>query len=84
MSWTNLPTNYRDAVWEGNRKFQMIENSDDTVSFNDVTEYLYYQDSFFGANDANQMNSSINDIMTNSDQILMSTATIEKWEAILS
>lgn len=83
MSWTNLPTNYTDAIWEGNRKFTMTENADDTVSFTDVTEYTQYQNSFFGANDANQMNGAINDIMTNSDQILLSDGTITKWENIL-
>lgn len=82
-NWTNLPTNYRDEVWEGDRKFVMTQNQDDTVSFEDVTEYLYYQESFFGANDANQMNAAINNLMTNMDQILMSDETIEKWQNIL-
>ncbi len=83
-TWTNLPTDYQDASWEGRRKFTMIENQDGTVSFEDETEYVHYEDSFFGANDANQMNEAINNLMTNMDQILMSDATITKWEAILS
>lgn len=63
MAWQNLPTNYTDAVWTGNRKFEMIDNGDDTVSFEDVTQYTQYQNSFFGATDANKMNNAINVIM---------------------
>ena len=63
MAWQNLPTNYTDAVWTGNRKFEMIDNGDNTVSFEDVTQYTQYQNSFFGATDANKMNNAINAIM---------------------
>lgn len=60
MEWTDLPTNYQDAVWNGNRKYKMINNSDDTVSFEDVTEYSQKENSFFGADDANAMNAAMN------------------------
>ena len=65
MSWENLPTNYTDAVFSGLRKYQQINNGDGTISFQDVTVYQNQENSFFGANDANKMNSAINQIMNN-------------------
>ena len=64
MTWTNLPTNYTDAVYSGLKKYQMINNGDGTVSFQDVTDYSQEENSFFGADDANAMNGAINDIMS--------------------
>lgn len=63
MAWTNLPTNYTDASWSGNRKYQQITNSDGTVSFVDKTVYTNKENSFFGAKDANQTNDGINQAM---------------------
>ena len=64
MAWTNLPTNYTDAVWSGNRKYTQVDNSDGTVSFVDKTEYTNKENSFFGAAEANAMNAAINTLMT--------------------
>ena len=64
MAWTNLPTNYTDAVWSGNRKYTQVDNSDGTVSFVDKTKYTNKENSFFGAADANAMNAAINTLMT--------------------
>lgn len=66
MAWSNLKTDYTDCTWEGNKKFKQTNNSDGTVSFEDVTPYTNKENSFFGANDANTMNSAINDIMNTS------------------
>ena len=63
MSWTPLRVNYTDAVWSGNKKYNMVENADNTVSFVDVTIYTNKENSFFGASDANAMNAAINVIM---------------------
>ena len=63
MPWENLPTNYTDAVWEGLKRYNQINNADGTVSFQDVTLYTGKENSFFGALDANQMNGAINDLM---------------------
>ena len=63
MSWTPLRANYTDAVWSGNKKYNMVENADNTVSFVDVTIYTNKENSFFGASDANAMNAAINVIM---------------------
>ena len=69
MAWTNLPTDYKDAVWNGNRKYRQINNSDGTVSFEDVTEYTQKENSFFGAAEANQMNAAMNELAGNIDSV---------------
>lgn len=63
LNWTDLPTDYTDRSWEGLQKYRQIQNEDDTVSFEDVTEYEDEEDSFFGASDANQMNGGMNAIV---------------------
>lgn len=60
MQWTDLPTNYQDAAWEGNRKFRMTTNNDGTVSFTDVTEYTQVGNSYRSASDVNATNRAIN------------------------
>lgn len=64
MAWALLPTNYTDAVWSGLRKYSQVDNSDGTVSFQDVTVYTNKEKSFFGAKDANRMNEALNYIMS--------------------
>ena len=63
MSWTPLKENYTDAVWSGLRKYNLINNSDDTISLQDVTVYSQKENSFYGALDANRTNAAINIIM---------------------
>jgi hypothetical protein len=63
MAWTPLKENYTDAIWAGLKKYNLIENSDDTISLQDVTVYSNKENSFFGAKDANAMNAAINIIM---------------------
>lgn len=69
MAWTKLPTDYQDAVWNGNRKYRMITNSDGTVSFEDVTEYSQKEYSFFGADEANAMNAGMNELAENMETV---------------
>ncbi|WP_419055911.1 hypothetical protein [Gemmiger sp.] len=64
MAWKLLPTDYTDAVWSGLKKYTQVDNSDGTVSFNDVTTYTNKEKSFFGAKDANRMNEALNYIMS--------------------
>ena len=64
MNWSRLPTDYTDAVWDGKKKYNLIQNDDGTISLEDVTNYTNLEKSFFGAKDANQMNEGINAIMT--------------------
>lgn len=65
MEWISLPTDYTDAVWSGLRRYLMVNNDDGTVSFQDVTVYDQKEKSFFGARDANRINTAINHIMEN-------------------
>lgn len=64
MAWKLLPTDYTDAVWSGLKRYTQVDNSDGTVSFNDVTTYTNKEKSFFGAKDANRMNKALNYIMS--------------------
>lgn len=64
----DLKTDYKDDVLDTTqntrRKYQMINNGDGTVSFEDVTEYLQQGDSF-GADDINDTNEEVNIINDN-------------------
>lgn len=64
MAWKLLPTDYTDAVWSGLKRYTQVDNSDGTVSFQDVTTYTSKEKSFFGAKDANRMNEALNYIMS--------------------
>lgn len=67
----DLKTNYKDDVLDTSvnekRKFNMIQNSDGTVSFEDVTEYTQTGDSF-GAADINATNAAVNKANSNLGQ----------------
>lgn len=67
-----LPTNYKDDVlgdaMGGKRRYRMIENSDGTVSFEDVTEYTQLG-SNFGARQINETNEEVNQSVKKSDII---------------
>lgn len=54
-----LKTDFKNDIFEGNRKYQIIQNDDGTYSFIDVTEYTQEGD-VFGANDINDTNSEVN------------------------
>lgn len=55
-----LRTNYKDDVFSGSRKYTMVQNQDQTVSFIDVTEYTQVGDSY-GAAEINEQNEVINE-----------------------
>ena len=93
MAWTNLPTDYEDAVWNGLKKYAQVNNEDGTVSFKDMTVYTNKEKSFFGAADANAMNAAMNQLAGNMDTISQkatqatnaaSTATTKASEAATS
>ena len=64
---STLPTNYVDAVLNADvntkRKYNMITNSDGTVSFEDVTDYST-EGSNFGAVNINETNVAVNQLNT--------------------
>ena len=64
MAWELLPVNYTDATWSGLKRYTEIQNSDGTVSFQDVTVYSQKENSFFGAKEANRMNEALNTLMS--------------------
>lgn len=60
----SLRTDYKDAIYSGNKKYNMIRNDDGTVSFEDKTTYYEFDDtSLFGANDINHTNETLNRIL---------------------
>lgn len=54
-----LKMNYTNDVFEGNRKYQITDNSDGTKSIEDVTVYTSEGD-MFGADDINATNAEVN------------------------
>lgn len=62
-----LKTNYVDDILDTDkntrRKYNMITNSDGTVSFEDVTEYIQEGDSY-GSKDINEANEAINKLQS--------------------
>lgn len=61
---STIRTNYKDdilaAAMDGKRQYQMINNPNGTISFNDVTEYTQNGD-VFSAGDINSTNAKINE-----------------------
>ena len=66
----SLKTDYKDDILAvGNlRKYQMIQNDDGTVSFQDVTQYEQTGD-VFGAGDINKTNQAVNEKFDSGDVV---------------
>lgn len=56
-----LKTDYKDAMFDGQRRYRLIPNEDGTYSLPDETTYTQKGDRF-GANDINAANKAINQI----------------------
>lgn len=54
-----LKTNYKDDVFEGNRKYTLTQGGDGKYEIADSTRYTVQGDTF-GANDINTTNSAVN------------------------
>ena len=80
MAWSPLPVNYTDAVWSGLKKYIPVNNEDDTVSFQDVTEYSNRENSFFGALNANSMNETLNILMSLRRVCASKAYTFSPWD----
>lgn len=63
MAFELLRTDYVDATFEGLRRYLVSENGDGSVSFHDITNYTVKEGSFFGAKDANTINTAVNAIL---------------------
>ena len=72
MAKQTLPTNFTDDILDasmgGKRRYNLIQNSDGTVSLEDVTDYTQVG-SDFGASQMNQTNQAVNESCDKSDVI---------------
>jgi len=59
----SLKTDYKDAMYDGQRRYRLIANEDGTYSLPDSTTYTQTGDKF-GANDINETNTEINKLET--------------------
>ena len=79
MAKANLPVNFKDDILKenmnGKRRFNMIQNSDGTVSFEDVTDYAQVG-STFGAAQINATNTAVNNA-ADASKIIDSLETIK-------
>ena len=79
MAKANLPVNFKDDILKenmnGKRRFNMIQNSDGTVSFEDVTDYTQVG-STFGAAQINATNEAANNA-ADASKIIDSLETIK-------
>jgi hypothetical protein len=69
-----LKTDYKDAMYDGQRRYRLISNEDGTYSLPDATVYTQQGDKF-GANDINATNKAINRI----DHVTEVTLTAAGW-----
>ena len=80
MPWTNLPTNFRNLIWSGLKKFRRYDNPDNTVSFEDVTEYSETTNTQMSAEQLNQMTGAVNDLMNGVVVYLKADADTRTYE----
>lgn len=71
----SLKTDYKDAMYDGQRRYRLIPNEDGTYSLPDATTYTQQGDKF-GANDINSTNTEINRM----DHVTEVTLTADGWE----
>jgi len=57
----SLKIDFKDDIFDGKRKYNLITNEDGTVSFEDVTEYVQEGD-LFGGNEINTTNLKVNEL----------------------
>ncbi len=71
-----LKTDYKDAMFDGQRRYRLIPNEDGTYSLPDETTYTQKGDRF-GANDINATNKAINQI----NHVTEMTLTAAGWSS---
>lgn len=69
-----LKEDYKDAMFDGQRRYRLIQNEDGTYSLPDETTYTQEGDRF-GANDINATNKAVNRM----DHITTLTLTASGW-----
>lgn len=68
-----LRTDYKDDIYQGNRKYLQVKNEDGTVSFSDATQYEQEGD-YFGANEINIISQAVNEAQDKADQAFQSAS----------
>ena len=69
-----LKTDYKDAMYDGARKYRIIANADGTSGITDATTYTQEGDPF-GANDINATNEAIN----RQDHVTLLALAADAW-----
>lgn len=81
MAIGKLPVDYVqdviDTTVTDKRRYKMITNTDGTMSLDDVTTYVL-EGTEFGADDINQTNRTVNDVIDEIEGIENGTITVEK------
>lgn len=67
-----LKENYKNDMFSGDRKYRLKNNSDGTVSFEDVTTYSQVGD-VFEAGDINETNRTVNELSTREADYIVDT-----------
>lgn len=76
-----LKTDYKDDIFSGNRKYQLTNNDDETISLTDVTDYSQ-EGTVFGAEDINATNTQVNSLgasITKLQNIIKFTISTSDW-----
>lgn len=74
---SKLRENYKNDIFNGMRKYRMIENSDGTVSLDDVTQYRQVGD-IFNADDINATNKAVNDTVIGFEEVRQETSQFQQ------
>lgn len=80
-----LKENYKNDMFSGDRKYRLKNNSDGTVSFEDVTTYSQVGD-VFEAGDINETNRTVNELSTREADYIVESGTengftYRKWNS---
>ena len=68
-----LKTDYKEDIFEGNRKYQLSQDPDGKTEISDVTVYTQEGDPF-GARDINETNTAINSLLGEPVYVTLSAA----------
>lgn len=69
-------TDYKDDIFDGNRKYQMIKNNDGTYSLVDVTEYIQEAD-IFNAAEINSWGTIVNGVRSDMDILIAKSNALD-------
>lgn len=78
MELKRLATDFKDALFEGLRKYKQIENDDGTISFADVTSYQQKEGSYYTAKTVNDNHKIINEAFENLEKVAQDEDALRK------